>query len=153
MHAAATASASAFPDTIGADGTIDEATVNKAVALLQSGMSMHNINFIALFFQQLYQSFSCMRLLGSWLVLFSCVRPLLRLRFYGTILFKVATNMFVSMFAENGVPMLVWIKGDSTKGAVRLSHDRRSVIVFDWKFPLVRKKKKFGTCACSACFL
>ncbi len=91
MHAAATVSASAFPDTIGADGTIDEATVNKAVALLQSGMNMHHIDVIAFFFQQLYQSFSCMRLLGSWLVLFSCVRPFLRQRFYGTILLKVAS--------------------------------------------------------------
>ncbi len=51
--------------------------------------------------------------------------------------------------AENGVPVIVWLKGDSTKGAVRLSHDRKSVIVFDWKFPLVRKKKKFGPCSVS----
>ena len=42
------------------------------------------------------------------------------------------------------MPVICWFKGDATKGAVRLSHDRKSIILFDWKFPLVRKKKKFG---------
>lgn len=54
--------------------------------------------------------------------------------------------VFLTMYcAENGVPVLCWFKNECTKGAVRLSHDRKNLILFDWKFPIVRKKKKFGT--------
>lgn len=47
-------------------------------------------------------------------------------------------------FAEGGVKMMFWFKGDSTKGAVRITADKKSVHMFDWKFPHTRKKKKFG---------
>jgi hypothetical protein len=45
---------------------------------------------------------------------------------------------------ENGVPVVCWFEAKGTKGAMKLSRDGLSLILFDAKYPFIRRKRKFG---------
>ena len=70
-----------------------------------------------------------------------CTAP----RVFG-LLIDVCTRVLLRccLATESGVPVLCWFGPRGTKGALKVSRDGMSLTIFDYKYPFMRKKKKFG---------
>ena len=65
----------------------------------------------------------------------------------------VASFFLVLCWSENGVPVICWFEAKGTKGAIKLSRDGGSLILFDAKYPFIRRKRKFGAWAVHCFFV
>lgn len=56
---------------------------------------------------------------------------------------RVVTRAVAMLLGDAGVPQLLWFGSKGTKGAIKVTEDRKNIVLFDYKYPAQRKKPKF----------